>query len=107
MAARDLFTNSSRGANRSAEMHTKSGDCGESAATDLGEVMSTRINLNKLAREITLAEGREQRHSIAQIKETLGILGSRWRNMTGEEVQQEVECIRERAGISSQHRGSE
>ena len=66
--------------------------------------MSNRINLNELARQITLAEGLSQRQSIGQIREMLGILGHRWRHMTDEEVQQEVDCIRERAGLNSQHR---
>lgn len=66
-----------------------------------------RINLNDLVRDITLQEGLSQRQSIAQIRETIGILGHRWRNMSDEEVQQEVACIRERAGLQSQHRDIE
>lgn len=66
-----------------------------------------RINLSEMAREITLKEGLEQRQSIAQVREILGIIGDRWRNMSDEEFLQEANCIRKRAGINSAHRESE
>lgn len=66
--------------------------------------MNSRVNLNDLVRDITLQEGLEQRQSVAQVREIVGILGHRWRSMSDEEFQQEADCIRERAGLRSQHR---
>lgn len=61
-------------------------------------------NLNDLAREITLMEGLAKKQSIAQIKETLGLLGARWREMGEEVALQEFQCIMDRAGSLSSHR---
>lgn len=66
--------------------------------------MTARTNLNDLARDITIMEGLEQNQSVAQVKETLGLLGIRWRSMPLDEAIQEFECILERAGALSSHK---
>jgi hypothetical protein len=65
--------------------------------------MNNKVNLNTIVNELTRAEGLKKRQSVAQMKEMIGLLGTRWRNMTEEEYLQEASCIRERAGLLSEH----
>lgn len=59
------------------------------------------INLNELAKEITLLEGKSESINIAQVKEMIAILGNRWRAMEMNEVIEEVNAIRDRAGTKA------
>lgn len=65
---------------------------------------SSQINLNALTREVALAEGLGQGVGVAQVREIIGILGHRWRNMPAAQAQAEVHCIMQRAGLRSAHR---
>lgn len=62
-----------------------------------------KVNLNDLAHQVTLMEGLNSEQSVAQIKETIALLGIRWRSLSEEEALDEFRNIRERAGSSSEH----
>ena len=67
--------------------------------------MNARTNLRELASDIARTEGLSQSSGGApQVQEILGIMGERWRQMKWRDVWKEVRCIRERAGLRSQHR---
>ena len=51
------------------------------------------VNLNELAKEITLKEGLKESISIAQVKEIIKIFGNRWQSMTFDGVVEEVNTI--------------
>lgn len=56
------------------------------------------VNLNDLARELTLVEGKSESMNIGDTKEMLAVLGQRWRSMPEEEAEAEFRAILERAG---------
>lgn len=62
-----------------------------------------KVDLDKLARDLTVEEGLKQSLAVAQVKEVLACLGRRWRFMPPEEFAAEVAAIVERAGLRSQH----
>ena len=57
------------------------------------------MNLNELAKEIATAEGKKVEVNIAQIKEILGVLGKRWRDMNIDDFYDEAHLIRNKAGM--------
>lgn len=61
-------------------------------------------NLNTIAEEVTAAEGLKTSVSIGQVKEIIGIMGDRWRNMPIDKAQAEFAAIITRAGLRSQAR---
>lgn len=65
------------------------------------------MNLNKLAKEITVMEGLKQSLSIAQVKEVIALLGIRWRKMIADKeedrMDNEIDLIILRAGEESEH----
>lgn len=58
------------------------------------------MNLNELAKYITTEEGLNEQVDITQVKEILGILGRRWRNLSEEQFLEEVNLIKSNAGKS-------
>ena len=56
------------------------------------------MNLNELAKHITIEEGLNEQVDITQVKEILGILGRRWRNLSEEQFLEEVNLIKTNAG---------
>lgn len=58
-----------------------------------------KTNLTKIANEVARVEGGEKKLGTPQIKEVLGCLGSRWREVPTEQMLREVSCIIERAGL--------
>lgn len=58
------------------------------------------VNLNSITKEIRDADTGEKNLSITQIKETLAILGKRWREQPAEQFIAEVKAIYERAGTN-------
>jgi hypothetical protein len=56
------------------------------------------MNLNELAKYITTEEGLNEQVDITQVKEILGILGRRWRNLSEEQFLEEVNLIKTNAG---------
>jgi len=66
--------------------------------------MPLRTNLIDLASDIAREEGlTRSAGGTPQVLEILGLLGSRWRGMTTQEVLREVSCIVERSGLRSAH----
>lgn len=67
-----------------------------------GKKKRTQVtNLNKLSAELTTEEGLNESLSIGQVKELLGLLGKRWREMTPEDFLAEATAIKDRAGRKS------
>jgi len=62
------------------------------------------INLNELASNIRSEDRGEQNLSLTDVKEIIGILGDRWRNMHSQEFLDEVVAIYNRAGINRQNK---
>lgn len=60
----------------------------------------TKINLNHLATQIRNQDKGEQNLSLVSVKEILGILGRRWREMTTKQMLSEIKAIYERAGLN-------
>jgi hypothetical protein len=58
------------------------------------------VNLNDLARDLTLVEGKDNSVGIADVKEILAVLGDRWRSMPEEQALEEFRAIIERAGTN-------
>jgi hypothetical protein len=56
------------------------------------------MNLNELARVLTLEEGGKRSATIAQTKELLGVLGRRWRRIGWIGALKDVVAIMTRAG---------
>lgn len=56
------------------------------------------VNLNDLARDLTLMEGKEKSLNIGDTKELLAVLGERWRGMSVDAALLEFAAIRDRAG---------
>ena len=66
--------------------------------------MTVRTNLVDLASDLARLEGLgRSAGGTPQILEVLGLLGSRWRTMSTEEVLREVACVVERSGLRSLH----
>lgn len=61
-------------------------------------------NLNDIASELATAEGLGKSVGVAQVKEILGLLGARWRDLTPGETLAEVCCLVQRGGKRSSHR---
>lgn len=61
-------------------------------------------NLRTLANELSRQEGlKRSAGGVAQMSETLALLGLRWRAMPAEQAIREVSCIINRAGQLSEH----
>lgn len=58
-----------------------------------------RINLNKMANELTELEGGNVNLTVAQVKDVLAALGDRWRTVSPEQAASEYAAIVERAGL--------
>ena len=58
-----------------------------------------RINLNKLANELTELEGGNVNLTVAQVKDVIAALGDRWRTVSPEQAASEYAAIVERAGL--------
>lgn len=52
------------------------------------------MNLNDLARIITVYEGKEERLTIAQVKEVINILGNIIKRMSDEELQELIQRLK-------------
>lgn len=59
-------------------------------------------NLNKLVLEIITKEGKKEQVTIAQVREIIGVMGQRWRDMKTHDVLREVASICEKAGTRVQ-----
>lgn len=68
-----------------------------------GSELINGVDLNVLAAELTKYEGLGKSINIAQVKELLGVIGYRWRNMTDDQVHEEINSIITKAGIHSKH----
>lgn len=61
------------------------------------------VDLNDFALELSKSEGLTKKVPVTQVKELVGILGARWRNLPEEDVKAEISAIINRAGLRSEH----
>ena len=62
-----------------------------------------QVNLNELTKILSQRDKGKKQIDSSQMKEFIGILGKRWRNMNYTEFMSEVYSIRRRAGLNTTH----
>lgn len=60
---------------------------------------SLNVDLNEFAQTLSKAEGLKKRVPLTQVKELLGLLGDRWRELPEEQVKAEIAAVINRAGL--------